>query len=69
MDDTKLIDTPTVAKRLGTSITNIGSYLSRHPHLRPARRAGTAYLWTPEEYDRYVQFRMRPLSRGKKKQD
>jgi hypothetical protein len=66
MDDAKLIDTATVAKRFRQSATTLGSYLSRHPHLRPARRVGTAYLWTEEEIERLWAFKLRPVSTRKK---
>lgn len=56
-----------VAKRFGLSVQSLGTYLSRHPHLRPKRRAGTSFLWTPEDIERLAEHRMRPISRGKKK--
>lgn len=63
-------DTVTVAKRFGLSIYHLGTTLSRHPELRPARRVGNAYLWTNEEIQRFSDFRMRPLTRKRKgKQD
>jgi len=61
-------DTVTVAARFGLSIHHLGTTLSRHPELRPARRVGNAYLWTDEEIERFGDFRMRPISRGRRKE-
>lgn len=59
--------TKEVARRFGLSITTLGAYLTRHPHLRPKHRAGFAFLWTDEEIEALAQHRMRPISRGPKK--
>jgi hypothetical protein len=54
-----------VAQRFRITLGGLTAYLTRHPHLRPKRRAGTAFMWTPEEVERFAQHRMRPISRGK----
>ena len=56
-----------VAERFNLSLTSLGSYLTRHPDLRPVRRAGTAFLWTDEDIERLAAHRMRPISRGPRK--
>lgn len=58
-----------VAQRFNIGLKSLGMYLSRHPHLRPKRRAGTSFIWTPEEIEALAQHRMRPISRGRKKRD
>lgn len=59
--------TAEVARRFGLNNRTLGAYLSKHPHLRPKRRVGTAFLWTDAEIERLAQWRMRPISRGPRK--
>jgi hypothetical protein len=58
-----------VAQRFNLGLTTLTKYLSLHPHLRPKRRAGTSFIWTPEEVEALAQHRARPISRGRKKQE
>jgi hypothetical protein len=53
-----------VAQRFGLKLNSLTSYLTDHPELRPKRRVGGSFLWTPEEVERFAQFRMRAISRG-----
>lgn len=56
-----------VAKRFNISLSALNTYLSRHPHLRPRRRAGTSFIWTLEDIERLAAWRNRPISRGRKR--
>ena len=58
---------PEVAKRFKIALNSLAAYLSRHPHLRPKRRVGFAFMWTPEEIEALAKHRMRAISRGPRK--
>lgn len=59
--------TEEVAQRFGIEITSLLSYLSRNPHLRPAKLIGPSFLWTDEEIERLAVHRMRPRRAQKQK--
>lgn len=63
----ELVTTTQVAERLGIARQYLGTILSRHPELRPARRLvpGGNYLWTREEIEKVIQLKANPGKGGR----
>ena len=66
--ESKPITTEDVARRFGTGVNALVVYLHRHPEFKPKGSFGGTYIWTEDEIEALAQHRMRPISRGKKKQ-
>lgn len=61
--------TPEVAEEVGTSAKYVNKILSHHNELRPAKKIGANYWWTPEEIEALKKHRALPhrYSTGRKK--
>lgn len=52
VSDDQFMDTEAVAKELGISPSHVRVILGRRPELRPKRKFGQQWMFTPEELER-----------------
>jgi len=65
MDDLKR--TPEVAEEVGITSKYVNTIITRHPHLKPARKIGADYWWTQAELDALKQYKATARPGAKKK--